>query len=762
MSYQIQYTETTNPDKPAILVPDGTVDTTTSLQFVGKNYSGYAPIIANNFLHLLENFASPESSLNIPSSTALSNPVQGQLWYNTTTSTLNVYDGTNWTPAGSLKKGNSFPSVATAGDLFVNTTTSQLYLYSGSSYVLVGPQFSSGLQTGPIVESIVDTLNVTHSVVTFYASKSSDTTTGYRMAIISKDSFTPKAIIAGFQTINEGMNLSTVDSVYNSSSNQTPTRFWGTASSADALLIGNTSIPAANFLRTDIASTTNYALNVQNDSGLTIGSALGFNIGANGVNTVLTSKNSDASISISTNNAGTYITGLTLTAAARVGLGTNNVNPMSTLDVLGQSTINNDTVNSIPGRLMVNGTADVGTTSTGSGDIGGASIQTLGGLSVTKKSSFGDDVTTYGQNYINYLDSNNNPIAASVILPGYSKNSTEASTLNIPLVTSGKYDIGSSTRPFRNIFAENFSGNFSGTVVGADLSGSTGIAAEATKLQSTTNFLLAGDVSSQAVPFNGQTLTGTVTFNTTINGGIISTKTSALDSALNDQFLVYQASSSSLVSMTKQVLFNHIATVPVGAIFPFAGLPTNLPTGYLLCDGSEIQISKYPTLFAAIQYAYKPSSQLQGLSTFALPDLRGRFPLGADNMNNNLTVPSKDGSGVLISAGGGSAGNVSNVTADTVGASSGSQNITLATSNLPDHQHNLNDGSAQYYAVGVPNAVTDPAATPGVGLTQQNQTGQGYGLSNSGSVSNNAATSTPVTIMNPYTTINYIIFTGNL
>jgi microcystin-dependent protein len=761
MSYQIQFTETNNPDKVAILVPDGTINETTSLQFVGKNYSGYAPIIATNFLHLLENFASPGSTLNIPSSTELSNPVQGQLWYNTTTSTLNVYDGTNWTPAGSLKKGSAFPSVATAGDLFVNTTTSQLYLYSGSSYVLVGPQFSSGLQTGPIVESIVDTVNVTHNIVTFYASSSSDSTTGYRIAIISKDSFTPKSVIPGFQIINEGINLSTVDSTL-SASNTTPTRLWGTAQQADALLVGTTTVSASNFLRTDIASTTNYALNVRSDDGLTVGNSLGFNLGVNGSNTVLTSRNSGGSVSISTNNESTFITGFTYTSDAKLGLGQGNTSPMSTLDVAGQLTINDDTVNAIPGRLVVNGTSDVGDTSTGSGDLGGPSLQTLGGLGVAKKSTFGDDITTYGQTYINYLDGNNTPIAASVILPGYSKNSSEATLLNIPLVTSGKYDIGSLTRPFRNIFAENFSGNFSGTVVGANLSGSIGIAAEATKLHSTTNFLLSGDVSAPAIPFNGQTLTGTVNLVTTINGGIISTKTPALDSALNDQFLVYQANSSSLVSMTKSVLFNHVATVPIGSIMPYAGLASNLPNGYLLCDGSELKISDYPSLFAVLQYLYKPSSQLIGLSTFALPDLRGRFPLGADNMKNNLTVPSKDGSGTLIDAGGGTANNVSNVTADVVGASSGSQNITLTTSNLPDHTHNLNDGSAQYYAVGAPNSSFDVAATPGVGLTQQGQTDQGYGLSDSGSVSNSEATSTPVTIMNPYTTINYIIFTGVL
>jgi hypothetical protein len=56
MSYQVKHTETTNPSKPAITVQDQTLNTETSLTFVGKNYAGYAPIMAENFLHLLEYF----------------------------------------------------------------------------------------------------------------------------------------------------------------------------------------------------------------------------------------------------------------------------------------------------------------------------------------------------------------------------------------------------------------------------------------------------------------------------------------------------------------------------------------------------------------------------------------------------------------------------------------------------------------------------------------------------------------------------------
>ena len=797
MSYQVTFTQSNNPDKQPITVADGTVDNTTSLKFPGKNYAGYGSIIATDFLHLLENFAND---------TAPTNPVQGQLWFDTAANTniLKVYDGTTWNPAGSLKKSGVAPSAATSGDLWVNTDTSQLYLYSGSAWILVGPQFSAGLQTGPIVESIIDTNNISHNVVTFYSSSSSDLLKSYRIAIISKDTFTPKAAIAGFQAINQGVNLSSTDSTNVNSL----TRYWGTAQQADALLVGTTTVPAANFLRGDSTTIANFPINLRNDGGLTIGSNLGFNIGVNGNSTVMYSKNSGNSIELSTNNQGTVITSFHLSADAKLGLGANNTNPSSTLDIIGGLTVKDDpstqavpwtattalSLNSyitynnyyykvttagttvvsapihtsgsasngtatllfsgvvpsapVPGRLIVNGISDIDTASISPFDPGGASIQTLGGLKVAKKSYLGDDVITYGQNYINYLDGNGQPVAASVLLPG---SDSAANT----------YDIGTAARPFRNIYAQTFQGNFSGTFSGS-LAGS--ISGGAAFLQTATNFVLTGDVSSPSVSFNGVTPTGTLTFATTINQGIITSKAPVSDSQPTDQFLVYRTGAG-LASMSKSVLFNHIATVPVGAIFPFAGPASNIPTGYLLCDGSEVQISKYPALFGVLQYTYKAASALSGQATFAIPDLRGRFPLGPDNMDNKITVPSKDGSGTLISTGGGMANRVSDVAADNVGFTAGSQSITLQTTNLPDHKHNLNDGYQQFYAVGNPNPVvgidesqlTD--ITPGRGLTSTGGTGQGYGLSDSGSMIS-STTGTPLTVMNPFQTINYIIFTG--
>jgi len=794
MSYTVKFTEQGNPDKQDITVPDGTVNLSTSLELIGKNYAGYGPYIAGDFLHLLENFAN---------NTAPRNPIQGQLWFNNSAGVnlLQVYDGTTWNPVGSLKKSGKAPTSALPGDLWVDTNNSQLYLYSGSSFVLIGPQFSAGLQTGPIVEAIVDTNNISHNVTTMYSSSKADTTQSYRIAIISKDAFTPKANISGFPIINQGINLSITDST--NASNLT--RYWGTAEKADALLIGTSVVPSENFLRADTTTVANYPINIRNDGGLTVGGNLGFNIGVNGNATVLYSKNSGNSVEFATNSSGTIITGMHLNANARLGVGTNNTNPQSTLDVIGGITVKDDpstqatawlantavtlgtylTSNNnyyqvstagttgldapsftsgtvtdgtavltyigaipaapVPGRIIVTGTTDIGTSGNPPFDPGGASIQTLGGLSVGKKTELGDDVISYGQYFINYLDGNSNPVAASVIQPGTD------SAANL-------YDIGTVARPFRNIYAQTFQGNFSGTFTGS-LTGS--ITGAASKLQSATTFLLAGDVTSPGIAFNGQTSTGTVTFNTSISTGFISSKTEAVDSNLTDQLLVLQSGTGSLVRISKKTLFNHVATVPIGAIFPFAGSKTSMPNGYLLCDGSEVRIGDYSDLFNVISYSYRDTSLLNGLGTFALPDLRGRFPLGPDNMNNNLTVPSKDGSGVLVSAGGGAKNRVTDVTADVIGAGSGTQNVTLTTSNLPDHKHSLNDGQAQYYAVGTPNSATDNQALPGFGLQLQGQYGQGFGLANSGGLLSDTK-SQPISTMNPYQTINYIIFTGVL
>lgn len=86
MPYTIDYSET---GKTAIIVNDGTLDTSTSVKLIGKNYQRFGEILNEDLLHLLENFASASEP---------SNPTEGQLWYDTTAAQMMVYDNGRWYP----------------------------------------------------------------------------------------------------------------------------------------------------------------------------------------------------------------------------------------------------------------------------------------------------------------------------------------------------------------------------------------------------------------------------------------------------------------------------------------------------------------------------------------------------------------------------------------------------------------------------------------------------------------------------------------
>lgn len=717
MTYSVNYTETTNPAKPSITVEDQSLNTETSLKFPGKNYAGYGPVIAENFLHLLENFArsTPPGSVS-----GEGQPVQGQLWYDNSTgiNLLKVYDGTSWTAAGSVKKASEAPGVTSSikGDLWVDTDNQQLYVFSGSSWILIGPQYSSGLKTGPEVETIVDTANITHNVVTIWVENT-------RLAVITNDSFTPKVTLAGFTTFGKGYNLSTTGI----NSTTSPTRWWGVASEADALRVDNKTIPASSFLRSDILSTSSNPINVRNNSGISIGNDLGFTIATDANTAILYSKTSGNSIDFKVNSGSPttvlHIDGIT----NNIGVGAGNTSPRESLDILG--------------NVIASGSLTIESDSSGS-------ITTAGGLEVSQSAVIGGTTTLNSTIYVNNLDELGNQVGGSVILPGTSS-------------TFPNYDIGSESRPFRNVYAQTFSGDFNGRFTGT-LTGS--ISGSAAKLASPTVFSITGDVSTkQPISFDGQTITGTAIFDTEITQDVITGKSVVADSLPGDQFLVYRAGTNGgLRRTTKQAILSNVALVPVGVIFPYAGLAPDtvpsgvLPSGYLLCDGGEVLISDYPELFNVIGFTYKPANQLVGAGTFALPDFRGRFPLGRDNMDNGNTVLDRDG--ISRDAGGGSANVVKDATADVVSGKSGAESVSLVTANLPDHEHTLNSGTAQYYAAGVPGGIADGAANAGYGMPA---TSTGYGYSSSGGI-NSETVGQPIRTMNPYMTINYIIFTGKL
>jgi len=110
---------------------------------------------------------------------------------------------------------------------------------------------------------------------------------------------------------------------------------------------------------------------------------------------------------------------------------------------------------------------------------------------------------------------------------------------------------------------------------------------------------------------------------------------------------------------------------PTGMVVPYAG--ANAPAGWLLCDGAAVSRATYSALHAlladAAGVASYPYGAGNGTTTFNTPDLRGRMPLGKDNM------------------GGSSANRVVAAAADAIGSTAGAETVTLTTAEMPSHTH---------------------------------------------------------------------------
>ena len=134
MSYTINNTRGT----VVTTVTPGTTQVVGGITLIGKNYTGYGELIAEDFVKLLENQAN---------SAAPSSPQTGQLWYDTGESVLKAYDGTAWDRL-QVAVGTSAPSSATAGTLWLDTTAEKiLKIYDGTAFVATSMATANARQT---------------------------------------------------------------------------------------------------------------------------------------------------------------------------------------------------------------------------------------------------------------------------------------------------------------------------------------------------------------------------------------------------------------------------------------------------------------------------------------------------------------------------------------------------------------------------------------------------------------------------------------
>lgn len=244
----MSYTLTLTNGTTLTTVNDGSLDTTTDLTFVGKNYSGYGAILNQDLLSLLENFAGKVSP---------STPITGELWYDTGTTKLRVYNSTRFKPVATLDSGNTYPTDLGTGDLFWNQSEGKLYLYDGASFVAIGPQVSGLAATNTVqYANVYDTNNYTHNILEHNLQNQNGTLVPIAIETVDPTGFTLNSVnpITGYTILKQGITLYGADSLTGVSSSDGNTGYimWGSA--AHALRLGN--YDASTYLLNGLNSTT--------------------------------------------------------------------------------------------------------------------------------------------------------------------------------------------------------------------------------------------------------------------------------------------------------------------------------------------------------------------------------------------------------------------------------------------------------------------------------------------------------------------------
>ena len=350
MAYTITPTNGQNP----IVIADGTINTSTTVTLVGKNYPNYGDILDVNFIRLLENSAD---------TTAPASPITGEIWWDSGNRSLKVYTGTVWRNVGSTTAQATKPTgTQNVGDLWWDTSTGSLWGYDGSidDYKLIGPIGG----TADITSETLSDGASNHDVMSFKLA-------GIRYLIFSTDpAFSPSPAIDGFQTISPGLNLA-------STAFLTGAKFVGQAS--DAVTVG--SIYPNAFIRSDQNSSTTGTLSILNNNGLNVGASNNLKLSVASPNVAITNQTTLGYMNFNVHNgSGTQLDAIDIYPNGNL-VCNYNLSVAGTITASGGSgdmTIGTGTVstNTVTGALKVNGGVGV----TGNINAGGTSSNFVGQL----------------------------------------------------------------------------------------------------------------------------------------------------------------------------------------------------------------------------------------------------------------------------------------------------------------------------------------------------------------------------------------------
>ena len=560
MPYTLNFSDPTK--QTTISVPDmppgiNTVDT--SLNLVGRGYPNYGQKFAENFLHLLENFASP-----VPPE----NPIEGQLWFDTSDpghKVLRIMDGTasavRWPSANGIYQQSTDPNnsyTVKNGDIWVDTSNNNLKIWDGLNWQIVGPNSntSNSLLTGSVVESIKATDGGTYPVIKNYVN-------GDVISIVSgltTATFTPLNVIQGFLQIRPGITMS--NQVVNNSSSQV----YGTSLNAYNLAINNTNYPSTEFLRKSDTTPTG-----QEITGKVVFRTTSTNgsLGRDGV-IILPQGQTTSYVQLYKNSNDAVL--LNNTIGGKIQLQTNPTG------------LSNDL-----------------TTGIELDPVAGVSILVPASLeTITATETTVTDLTVTGDATVNgMLDVEGDSVLGNV---------------NASVTTATQLTVGGNATVLGTIYATTIrsgststTSTFYGNVIGT-----------AASLARPTQMALQGQITATQ-----QTLTGDgtgIAFNTSLTPAAVSGQT-VLTTATNTATMVV-LNNGALGQISKKQFLQDIA-MP-GMITIRASPTATPPTGWLICDGSSYSILAYPDLFANISYTYGNSGAVFNLPTLAVQDLNGK------------------------------------------------------------------------------------------------------------------------------------------
>ncbi len=571
--YVLRYS---NPFKTeTIIVPSantgsGINNYDTSLSLVGPGYPNYGIKYAENFLHLLENFASPY---------APENAIEGQLWFDTSDASrkvLRINNGSDtssrWPAANGIFTQSNDPYIQyeetiREGDIWVDTGNSQLKLRYGNTWRIVGPTISSGSdKTGAEATSILDTSDVAQPVILNWSN-------GKVVEVISYTAFTPKAVIDGFSVINTGTNLTT----------KVAAKYHGIAARAESLVLsGNTVLRATDFLRKQATSQTHTGTFIVNSTdGLYVKNAT-----------------YNHSIQLNSNVNGARLFFNDDTKIFQLGIENwswitfDPVNQVVNVNTLTNTGAAEEVAFNVNGGARFSNTVTIALAANNS-------LMVAGGATISGNTNIGNTLSVSGITTLSgRLIVGTNIGSGLIIDPG----------------KDDVYDIGSSVRQFRRVYATQF-GNTGTTTFFGTLNGS------ADRLKVPRAFSLTGQVATTGTfSFDG---TSNIIFTATLQRSSIDSQPVTNTATSTFTLLVLDTSSNatSLQKISKSNFLRDVGLVPTGAIIPWSTSTTSsVYNNYLLCNGAIYDTTgPYASLYQVIGLGYTSSTVSAGF--FQVPNI---------------------------------------------------------------------------------------------------------------------------------------------